>query len=89
MVLVIVSAPMAVVTVAEGVTDNLAHVLLQFAAVPIVVIAVVSIAVITMTPAQRRVQVGNPSYVVYVLTSALAVSGNCSHHQYLPGLSYC
>ncbi len=45
MVLVVVSAPMAIVTVAKGVADNPSNILLQLA--PVVVV------VITMTPAQR------------------------------------
>ena len=54
-VLVVVPTPMAVVAVAEGVADNLRHILLQLAAVPVVVIAAVPVAVITMTPAQSTV----------------------------------
>ena len=44
---------MAVVTVAKGIADNLAYVLLQLAAIPIVVITAVPIAVITMAPADQ------------------------------------
>ena len=45
MVLVIVSAAMAIVTVAKSVADNPSHILLQLAAVVV--------AVITMMPAQK------------------------------------
>ena len=44
MVLIVVPTAMAVVTVAKSVADNLAHILLELATIPIVV-------VVTMTPA--------------------------------------
>ena len=53
MVFVVVSAPMAIVTIAEGVTHNLGHILLKLAAVSIVVVI---IAVVIVAPAQKQLR---------------------------------